>query len=54
MPWVFMSVVWASSCTAIGYAVFVTKSASCLWALLIPACIGFTSKSSDCKCKGDE
>jgi hypothetical protein len=34
---------WISTAIAISVAIFVTKSASPLWALLIPACISFSS-----------
>lgn len=46
IAWIWIMVVWVASCAVIGYAVFVTKSAYCLWALLIPACMGFSSKRS--------
>ena len=43
MPWVWLSVVWISCASAVGYGLFVTKNPHCLWALLIPTFIGFES-----------
>ncbi len=50
MAWVWLSIVWVASCCVIGYAVYATKNANCLWALLIPASMGFTTgKGSESK-----
>lgn len=54
MPWVWLSVVWISCASAVGYGLFVTKNPNCLWALLIPTFIGFSNKSSDGKRKCDD
>ena len=54
MPWVWLSIVWIASCSAIGYALFITKNPHCLWALLIPASMGFTSRPSACKHEDEE
>jgi hypothetical protein len=41
--WAF---VWISCALAISTAIYITKSANPLWALLIPACISFKSSEN--------
>jgi len=44
MIWFAYAVAWASTSVAVGVGIYITKSAWCLWALLLPACLTFERK----------
>ena len=49
--WIAYAIIWISVSLATCFGVYITKSAWCLWALLLPVCIRF-SQTNDDKNKG--
>jgi hypothetical protein len=39
LPYIAYAIVWIAVAAAVGYALYVTKDARCLWAFLIPGMI---------------
>jgi hypothetical protein len=40
LPYIAYAIAWIAVAAAVGYAIYMTKDARCLWALLIPTMIG--------------
>jgi hypothetical protein len=47
LPYIAYSIAWIAVAAAVGYAIYMTKDARCLWAFLIPAMIGVGKSKSD-------
>lgn len=47
MIWFAYAVAWASTSAATVAGIYLTKSAWCLWALVLPACIELRSDKGD-------
>ena len=45
--WLAYAIIWISVSLTACFGVYITKSAWCLWALLLPACIGFSNTSDN-------
>lgn len=45
--WVGFSAMWLAAGGAVAYAIHVTHNPSCLWALLIPTMVSFSSRGKD-------
>ena len=42
--WVFM---WFAVAIGVAFGIYFTKNAGCLWAFLIPACVGLTNSKGE-------
>lgn len=38
---------WVATAAAVSFGIYVTHSPSCLWAMLLPACISMRTNSKD-------
>lgn len=47
MIWIAYASMWVSTATAATFGIYYTGSPSCLWALLIPALVGFQRKKDE-------
>ena len=45
-PFIAYSFAWIATGFAVAVGIYITKNAGCLWAMLIPALISFSTKSS--------
>jgi hypothetical protein len=46
-PFLTMAIVWVSVTVAVSVGIVITQSATPLWALIIPACISYSSKPNE-------
>lgn len=53
MAYFAYGMMWVAASAAIAFAVYVTQTATPLWALLIPAMVEYSSNSS-CECESEE
>jgi hypothetical protein len=45
-PYIAYAFAWIATGIAVAVGIYFTKDANCLWAMLIPAMISFSTKSS--------
>jgi hypothetical protein len=47
MMWIAYAAAWLSTGTAVSFGIYYTHSASCLWALMIPAALSLMNRHGD-------
>lgn len=52
--WIAYAIMWLSVSLAVCAGMYITKSAWCLWALLIPMMVKVSRKTDDNKCDKNE
>ncbi len=45
-PWVFLCIAWMATGIAVAVGIYITKDARCLWAMLAPTLISWSSNGA--------